>query len=56
MLYLELLTQDEHNLHLKVNKSYKNQNIVMTCDNTKWTSASEVYPDDGWTTAETHVG
>jgi hypothetical protein len=57
VLYLELLTQDEHILHLKVNKSYKN--IVMTCDNTKWTSASEVnlpvYRDDGWTTAETYV-
>jgi hypothetical protein len=39
-------------------KSYKN--IVTTCDNTKWTSASEVnllvYRDDGWTTAETYVG
>jgi hypothetical protein len=35
------------------------KNIVMTCDNTKWTSASEVnqlvYPDDGWTRAETYV-
>jgi hypothetical protein len=33
VLYIECLTQDEHNLHLKVNKSYKN--IVMTCENTK---------------------
>jgi hypothetical protein len=32
----------------------------MKCDNTKWTSDSEVnllvYRDDGWTTAETYVG
>jgi hypothetical protein len=58
LLYLELLTQDEHNLHLKVNKSSKN--IVMTRDNTKWSSDSEVnllvYRDDGWSTAETYVG
>jgi hypothetical protein len=54
---MKLLTQDEHNLHLRVNKSY--ENIVTTCDYTKWTSASEVnllvYRDDGWTTAETYV-
>ena len=58
VLYLELLRQDGHSLHLKVNRSYKN--IVMTCDNTKLTSDSEVsllvYRDDGWTTAETCVG
>jgi hypothetical protein len=58
VLYLKLLTQDENSLHLKVNKSYKN--VVMTCDNTKWTGDSEVnllvYRDDGWTTAETYVG
>jgi hypothetical protein len=38
----------------------KTKNIVMTRDNTKWTSASEVnllvYRDDGWTTVETYVG
>jgi hypothetical protein len=47
--------QEEHNLHLRATEA-----TVMTCDNTKWTSASEVnllvYRDDGWTTAETCVG
>ena len=33
VLYLKLLTQDEHNLQLWVNRNYKNQNTVMTCDN-----------------------